>query len=500
MRLVVVPPVSDPTLTWVARPGERLLDLNQRFASRAADPAVLTATATALDVPGPVTGAETSAAGALTGSMRCLLARAAADALTGPAGPATRLQALAAAIRVISAGDRGLAAAIDDVELRAGSTQSSGDVALAAARCTLFDPELSSVPATAALQVVIDTDQQLPAALRLLGWLRAGQPRRDPGSSPTALAITASGRFAVRHWAALSPLPALAGVRLDTRPRPRVVSAAWAPGGQKDLRWCDDPAGLPGSGHWAGWLDAAAAGGLTAAELKRCDGLVVSVTGAAAPTGPEARARVALIALAGRVPVAVEIVTGAPGGDTGPGAWWALAGSPAAGSRYSPLNGIRLAGFRPYRPPLAAGAAPPPGQDLARWAAPASPAALAEVSALLARHAAGGALFPGRVAGALYATEDRPQVCGDHYWDPAVRLVRTTCAAPDGGGPGDFLVSLRSGAITRVRPALAALLAHLREGGPPARRAVGALPGARRERLLTGLIAAGAIHHGRSAA
>ncbi len=473
MRLVVVPPVTDPTLTVTAGADERLLDLNRRFAMRAADPAVLRASAAALDAAGNAGG---------PGAASCLLASAAADAFAEPAGPATRLRALGAAIRAISALDPGVSAAIDDIELRAGSTQSSADAALAAGRCTLFDPELSLVPATGEVHVVLDSDQQLPAALRLIARLSSAPGR--PGRT-----LTLGGRFVATHQQALSRLPVLAGVRLEPRIRPCLIDPAWSPGRQAGLGWRGPEDGPPDAGRWAGWLDAATFADMTAPELERCAGLVVSIRGSADPGGPEAGTRAALTALAARIPVAVEVIAGAPRGDTSPGAWWARPGSP-----------VRVAGFRPYRPPLAARAAAPAGHDLARWAAPATAATMAEVAGLIARHAPRGDLFPGRVAGALFAAEHRPRIWGEHYWDPAVRLVRTSSAAPDHDGPGDFLVSLRSGTLTRVRPALAALLTRIRQGGPSAERAIGTLPAPRRERLLASLVAAGAVSGGRAAA
>lgn len=473
MRLVVVPPVADPTVTVAVGAGERLLDLNRRFGLRAADPAVLRATAAALDTPGTTGG---------PGAAHCLLARAAADVFAESADRATRLRALGASIRAVSALDPGISASIDDIELRTGSTQCGADAALAADRCTLFDPELSAVSAAREVYVVLDSDQQLPATLRLLGRLHPDPVR--PG-----WAITVGGRFVAAHREALSRLPALAGVRLDTGTRPRVIDAGWSPGHEAGLRWCGEGDERPGVSRWAGWLDAATFGELRASELERCAGLVVSVCGSADPDGPKANAGAALTALAARIPVAVEIVVGAPGGDTSPRAWWAQPGS-----------SVRVAGFRPYRPRLSTGATAPPGHDLARWAAPATAATMAEVAELLARHAPQRSLFPGRVAGALFTAEYRPHVWGEHYWDPAVRLVRTEHAAPDDGAPGDFLVNLRSGALTRVRPALAGLLTRIRLGGPPAERAVGTLPAERRERLLVGLVAAGAMGKGRPAA
>jgi hypothetical protein len=473
VRLVAVPPVTDPTLTVTVGADERLLDLNRRFAMRAADPAVLRASAAVLDTVGNAGG---------LGAAGCLLASAAADAFSEPADPATRLRALGAGIRAISALDPGVSAAIDDIELRAGSTQSGADAVHAADLCTLFDPELSLVPATEEVHVVLDSDQQLPAALRLIARLSSAPGRRGG-------TLTLGGRFVATHQKALSRLPVLAGVRLEARIRRRLIDPAWSPGQQVGLGWRGPEDGPPDTDRWAGWLDAATFAEMTAPELERCAGLVVSICGSADPGGPEAGTRSALTALAAKIPVAVEIVAGAPRGDTSPGAWWARRGSL-----------VRVAGFRPYRPPLAAGAAAPPGHDLARWAAPAAAATMAELAGLIARYAPGGGLFPGRVAGALFAVEHRPRIWGEHYWDPAVRLVRTEHAATDHGGAGHFLVSLRSGTLTRVPPALAALLTRIRLGGPSAEQAIGTLPAARRERLLASLAAARAVSEGRAAA
>lgn len=437
MRHVVVPPLSDPTVTVAVGPGERLLDLNRRFAARAADPARLRALADTLDVP--AAGNGPGGPGGMGAAERCLLARAAANALTEPADHIVRLRALGAAIRVLSANDAGLTATIDDIELRSGDTQSSSDVALAASRCTLFDPELSQVPADGEVYVVVDTDRQLPAALRLIGLL---------GPART---ITLGGRFVAAHHAALNRSPALSTVYLDTEPRQRLVDGEWSPPGTAGIRWCVEGDERPADGRWAGWLDAVSLTELEPAELDRCAGLVLSVNGAADPGEASVQA---LAALSTRFPIALEIIVGAPGGDTTPRAWWNPPGSP-----------IRLAGFRPYRPRLRDGAAGPPDRDLARWAAGPDAAVRAEVAGLIAREAAHRDLFPGRIAGALFAVPHHQHVCGDHYWDLSVRPAGTEHLAPCGCEPGNFLVNLRSGVLVRVRPALAAVLTRLRAGG-----------------------------------
>ncbi|MEV7978476.1 hypothetical protein [Streptomyces sp. NPDC086519] len=450
MRIIVVPPPGDPTITVTVCPGEQLLDLNRLFARRVAEPSVLYANAAVLDAPG-----RSETAGI------CLLARAAADALAAASDPATRLRALSAAIRVISARDPGLTASIDDIELRTGSTSSSADAARAATRCTLFDPELSAVPTGAKVELVVDSDQQLPTALRLLR-------RLGPG------AATLSGRFVARHRDALRRLPELTGVGLEQRIRPRIVLRQWS-SREAALCWCGEGDRPPSAGRWAGWLDAGTVTALQVSELDRCEGLVVTTGGSAELAGP-------LTALAARFPAAVEILVGVPGGDTSSGAWWSRPGSP-----------VRVAGFRPFRPPLPPGAPMPGGHDLARWAAPAGEATTAEVRRLLGIGVVRHDMFPGRVAGALFAAGPLPVIDGEHQWDPAVRLVRSEHTAPPGSAPGQFLVNLRSGALTRIQPALAGLLEQVRRGGPAATEAVGALPAVRRTRLLNVLRAAGAV-------
>ncbi|MFI0723502.1 hypothetical protein [Streptomyces sp. NPDC021224] len=489
--LQVIPPLLDPTLTFDGRPGERTADLNTAFWQRLCAPGAVLAHAVRLDSP----QAEEGAAGA--GPDRgtaCLLALAAADTLGEPAGSAAHLLGLAAAARVRGAGDAGLTVAVDDVHLVTGTTQSSADVARAAALSTLMLPEVEAGAALLraagpGVRVILHADQQLPAVLGILG--------RAPACAPVL-----TGAFVRDHAAALRRVPALAGARLlpEAPELPGARIGGLVPAGRDASRgavWVTEPDSVPAAGPWAGWLDAAGAAGLGPGRRERCAGLVVTVArldgwGRAwdAAGGPYDLRHAAV--LGRRVPVALDLLAGAPG-VTYEDLDRAVA--LAAGS------GVRIAGCRPFR--LAAGhpggawagvpvhTAAEPGHDLARWAASATApdtAAGPWLDRLARRHP----LFPGRLAAALFAADGHP-ADGGTSWNPAVRQVRTRHAAPPGTAPGDFLVDLRTGRMNRLSVPLAALTTALRRGGPAASGALRRLPGPRRAALLAALRTAGAL-------
>jgi hypothetical protein len=471
MTLVVVPPLGDPTTDLVAGPGEQVLDLNQCFARRAGDPAALRALAARLDSPG-------AGAGSRSAAQQCLLALAAADVLSRP-GPLTPglltpwLRALGAALRAVSAGDPGLTATLDDITLRAGSTQSSRDTALAAARSTLFAAELEhpELAGAGVVEIVVDADQQLPAAFQLVA--RLSQRDQVP-------AVVLSGRFVARHRVGLDLVPALRGVRLSGQVRSRTVSRQYLPAGTPPPVWVTGTDDLPETGPWAAWLDASALDAVPRPAWERCTGLVVSASG---PAGLDGAAGL-LDQLAGRIPAALEVIVGVPGEPaagvpSGPDdAWWAPW-----------RHRLRLAGFRPYRRTAGPGEGAP-DDDLARWVPPPSgggPAPALPPPWAVARHD----LFPGRVAAALFAADDPPPPEG-YRVDPSVRAVRLNAASPDDDGPGDFLVDLRTGRLTRVRPSLARLARSLTQdsAAPAALAALHRAPGGE---LLTGLTRAGVL-------
>jgi hypothetical protein len=101
-------------------------------------------------------------------------------------------------------------------------------------------------------------------------------------------------------------------------------------------------------------------------------------------------------------------------------------------------------------------------------------------------------VFPGRLAGALFSPESLPAVHRGFHGDPGVRAVRLDRLSPDGSGPGEFLVDLRSGRITRVQPSLARLVRRLhRDGfGPDSAQLFGPVPDLR---VLAGLTQAGVL-------
>ncbi|MDT0343611.1 hypothetical protein [Streptomyces litchfieldiae] len=479
--VLLIPPALDPTQSFEAPPGHRAVDLNLAFWRRLCAPTAVRALGAELDVPEGGDG------------IRCLLALAAADALGEPAWSAAHLLGLAAAARVRGGDDPALTVVVDDIHLTAGSTQSSADVARAAVGSRLMLPEIERGAALLTTEpgarVLLHADQQLPAVF--------GMVSRAPGVQATVV-----GPFARAHAAALRRVPALAAARvLPAEPgaaRARIGGVLGANGGTAGgTAWVTRAPESPPTGPWAGWLDAADAAALDGGQLARCTGLVVTV--ARLDSWAEARGAdgsphdltAVLPPLARRVPVALDLLAGAPGVPPDHIAHVA-----------ERATGVRIAGCRPFR--LAAGppvrrwagipvsARPRPDHDLARWAeGPADSAATA--AELLGQLAVRHALFPGRLAAALFATDDAPRVTGRRVWNPAVRQVRSTHAAPPGAAPGDFLVNLRTGRMDRVGRPMAVLCDALRRGGASAETALRRLPEARRAALLRTLTAAGVL-------
>lgn len=490
MTVTVTLPLTDPTCDPLPRHGERVLDAGRRFWDRVGSADLLLARAAELDVPEPDPDRADD----------CLLALAAADALADPHSSAgVRLRALGAAARLACAGDAGLIVSVDDVELRSGSTQSSADTLRAAKESTLFAPEtdwlVRELAGESAARVVLDTDQQLPAALALLAAV------------PPYTSVVLSGRFAASYRAALARLPLPGNVSWDPEPHQRCLAAT----GTDDpaVRWIESADACPGDGPWCGWLDAAQAAALSTRDLARCAGLVVSAArltawdGVTGIDGDDHDLTGVIGALAGRVPVAAELLVGAPGvPDADVERAFALLD----------VAGVRLAGFRPFRLPagrvggrwhgVAVEEAADPGDDLARWARPVStegPTAGDRVAALLSRWAGRHDLFAGHLAGALLDTAPWPEVGPAHRWDPCVRGVATGHSAPAGSEPGDFLVSLRTGRVIRTGAPLAALAGRLRRGGGAAVAALDRLAPDRRAALTSRLTSAGVLVERRDA-
>lgn len=464
MSLVIDLPLTDFSLRPVTAPGERLVDANARVAERLGDPETAVALGRKL--------------GSGPDDQLGLLATAAGTLLRAHRADITWLRAMGAMLRAASADDQGLRASLDDIELRAGTTEHSADVVDAAARCALFEPELRAAAdaarAAGGAEVVVDTDQQLPAAFRLVAL--AGPDR-----------CVLSGRFVTRHREALGRVPHLAATTLVPRVRPRVLRAEWCPG-SLPVRplWVDRLADWPAGEPWLGWLDAADVAALTPERLRDCLGLVVTVARlpslatAAGVAGVPVDLGRALAVLPGDVPVAVELLVGAPG-----------VGRPELDRAVEVIDAakVRLAGLRPFRLPTEPPSGPRAvehGRDLPRWAAGerVDGAAAALLAESLERARSRTDLLPGRIAGALLVDEVWEPIAEGYTWDPAATVVRT-------GHAEDYLVNLRTGQLARVTDGFAGLLAGLRGGG--AERRLHRLPEERRARLWASLVSAGAV-------
>ncbi|MFG1703342.1 hypothetical protein ACFLIM_09115 [Nonomuraea sp. M3C6] len=348
MELLVVPPLTDFTTEVVAPAGAVVLDLNEHLVERVADPSRLRAAA---ELPP-------------AGPLPALAGRAAAAILERKAFDDAHLRAAGTALRL--AEDPAVRLTIDGLELAEGSTQSSRDVAGAAGRCELFRPEVELAREVAGGRrafVVVDADQQLPAAFALVRALGAEL-------------VTLCGRLVRRHAAALRRVPELAGVRWRDWSPERVIRGLWYVRDTdpvERVRWVTGTRLPPPSGPWAGWLDAARVAAFPAEALARCRGLTIIVTRIdflAAVTGLNGLTvdlRRLLAAIPSGVPVTSELVVGAPGMAAGVVQESVELLADGAG-------GVRLAGLRPYRMGIRSRWAgpslrfpPDAGNDLVRW-------------------------------------------------------------------------------------------------------------------------------------
>ncbi|TYB43972.1 hypothetical protein [Actinomadura chibensis] len=466
MGLLVVPALTDFTTEVVAPPDTEVLDLNARMAARLADPVPLR------DRAGRLAGSE------------ALFARAAAARLERGGG-AGRLRALGIALRL--ADDPAVRLTLDDLELAEGTTQSSRDVLDAASACRLFDPELDAAERAAGagrVRVLVDADQALPAAFRLVR-------RLGPDRS------TLCGRFVAAHAEALRRIPELRGAELRAWSPDRVVrplETAEPPGARERAAWVTGTGTPPPAGPWAGWLDADRAAALPRDVLDRCRGLTVTVTRFGSPAsatgmdGAEVDLRPVLNALPAAAPVSFELVVGAPGMD-----------EPVVDRSVAALTagdgGHRLAGLRPYR--MECGSAwaggvrrlgPDPSHDLARWVRFEAPRTLAPararelVTAWLDRLAPHADLHPGRLAACVLTGPAAGAPRADLRWDDSAEIV----TGPDGA----HLVNLRWGRAFRLHPRLVPVVRRLAAREPGA---LDALSGESRARLMKHLRQAGAV-------
>ncbi|SEH00695.1 hypothetical protein SAMN05444920_117126 [Nonomuraea solani] len=479
MDLYVVPPFTDFTTEVVPPAGAEVLDLNEHLVQRLADPRRL------------------RSARSRTG----LFGRAAAAILERKAFDEAHLRAIGTALRL--AADPAVRLTIDDLELAEGSTQSSRDVLGAADRCELFGPELGLAAEAAAgrrAHVVVDAEQQLPAAFALVRALGAHR-------------VTLCGRLVAEQVAALRRVPALAGVEWRERTPERVIRPIWyAPAAAsltgtgvrgtstdggfsrpvEPVRWLTGKDQPPATGPWAGWLDAARVAAFPPEALGRCRGLTISMTRIdflAAVTGLNGMTvnlRRLLAALPAEVPVACELAVGAPGMAAG------VVGESLELLADGP-GGVRAAGLRPYRMGIRsvwAGQSvrfpPPAADDLARWIDFAAPETMGarEVRTLIGhwRDRLPG-LPPGRLAACSIAGAPSSPAC---VWDPCAEVVADS--GPD--GRETFAVSLRSGRSFRLHQGLVAPVSRLAAADP---HALDGLTAGARAWLTTGLAEAGVL-------
>ncbi|MEV7939936.1 hypothetical protein AB0O82_27850 [Kitasatospora sp. NPDC088264] len=463
---MVLPPLFDPSLEPELGPDDELIDVNAHFVARLAGTGALAALADdyALGRRGGSDPAEDR--------TRALFARAAArvTALVTARGShgAGRLRAMGMALRLAGEADPALRLAADDVELVDGTTECGADVVLAAQRTELLGPEARWTRAAAPdgrVHLVIETDQQLPAAAVLLEALGPGR-------------VVLCGRFATAHreaLRALAPFSAAAGFD-DWAPAWR-LGKEWS-GDDTPVRWVRRAADWQAGAPWAGWLTPDEAAALPAGAWRECRGAALTVarlaswaevTGADGSRTDLRAVLDAADAVDGAL-LRVELLVGAPGvgaEETGAAARSLLSGP-----------GPRLAGLSPFRLPTAGGGAAPqawdgvplirhpaPGHDLPRWDRFSGPGTLDEaaraaaIGALNAELGAVADLFPGRFACCVLAAPD-----GTAVWEPSAAVVAGEGPGPDGQGPGSFVVNLRTGSAFRLHPKLTPVVERLSSG------------------------------------
>ncbi|MEV7776418.1 hypothetical protein [Kitasatospora sp. NPDC086791] len=476
---MVLPPLFDPSLAPDLGPGDELIDVNARFIARLAGPGALAGLAEdyALGRRGGTDPAEDR--------TKALFARAAARVTARGGRSAGRLRAVGMALRLAGEADPALRLAADDVELVGGTTERGADVVRAAERTGLLGPELrwarTAVPDGRA-HLLIETDQQLPAAAALLTALG---PER----------VVLCGRFAVAHREALRALAPFSAAGFEDWTPAWRLGEEWS-GDGTPVRWVRRAADWRAGGPWAGWLAPDEAAALPAEAWRDCRGAALTVARLASwaevtgADGGRTDLR-AVLAAADGAPLRVELLVGAPGvsaEETGASARSLLSGP-----------GPGLAGLSPFRlPAVRAGAAvragdgapaagdgapqtwdgapqtwdgvpltrhPAPEHDLPRWDRFSAPGTLddtaraAAIGVLNAELGAVAELFPGRFACCVLAEPDRTPV-----WEPSAAVVAEEGPGPDDRGPGSFVVNLRAGSAFRLHPKLTPVVERLASG------------------------------------
>lgn len=462
--VTVVPPLSDPTIELVDARG--LVDLDTSFRDRLTGPRALREAISSAD---PLTALFLSAVGPVVerGAHR-----------------SAALRAQGVALRAAGAADPALHLTADDVELVEGTTESGDSVATAAERTRLFGPETAAVVRAVghgAVRIVVQTDQQLPAALCTAAAV-----------GPAHLQLV--GAFARAHRAALLALPALHGAEVVDRSLRWRVRQSWT--GGESIDWYSS---VPRTSRpWAGWLELQDVLAVPAAAWTQCRGLVVTVAGCGpgrqylSPSGQWCDLGPVLDRVAASTPVRLELLAGVPGRSLDMTRHDALA--VAADRR------VGLAGLRRFRLARALGQAnrwngavirprPVIKNDLARSVdfetphGPTNEETRAMIDDVLSDLSRPGGLLPGRFAGPVLSG-----LGSSSGWSADGALAETDGAGPDGRGPGTFVVNFRSGRAFRLHDRLAPIVTRIAKGDTAA---LARLSEGTRDRLCRQLVHAG---------
>ncbi|MGK5636797.1 hypothetical protein ACSNOK_00495 [Streptomyces sp. URMC 126] len=230
--ILIVPPGGDPTLRLAAVPdGATVVDVGRRFVAELVRQATRGVLRTRSRSPGDR-----------------LMATAGTRALGDASRPRLhRLRGLGAVLGALHEPGNGVRLRLDDLEPADGSLESAADVLRAAAAPAPYDGALAGacadVPRGAAVRLVVEREQQVPAAVALARALR-----------PRVRRLELTGRWATAHGPALAHLPPFAGVALVPAPRgmPWELADPFGPAPDDGLRWRERPADPIPAGPWAG--------------------------------------------------------------------------------------------------------------------------------------------------------------------------------------------------------------------------------------------------------
>uniref|UniRef100_A8LVW7 Uncharacterized protein n=1 Tax=Salinispora arenicola (strain CNS-205) TaxID=391037 RepID=A8LVW7_SALAI len=457
-RQVVLPPLFDLSLEPVLAPGDGLLDANAEFLGRLAGPTGLHTLSATFARPQP--GVE-----ATEQATKALFVQAAKTIMDRGRYDWGRLRAVGLALRLAAETDPAIRLAVDDVELVNGTTESGADVVSAAARTPLFAPEADRARAYAPgarVHLLVETDQQLPAAAALAVALG---PHR----------VVLCGRFAAAHQEALRTLAPFAAAGFEDWSPSWRLRREWTPEGD-GVRWVRDASEWSPGGPWAGWMAPEQAALLPAQAWRECQGVTLTVarlTSWSAVTGASgARTDLEPVRrLAGDDRLAVELLVGSPGMDADATATTVRLLRSGPGPRLAGLSPFRLTSLARQRGPshwdgVPLTRLPSPRHDLPRWDRFHGPGSLDDVdrqlttSTLTTELGAETDLYPGRLACCSLARG----IQSPTTWEPSATVVAASGPGPDGRGPGSFVVNLRTGSAFRLHPRLAPVVQRLASG------------------------------------